>query len=228
MRVLHDGTQEDVRAEGGGLVGRLFHERAGRVRLLADDELPVLLANGPAAPVEMEQRQAVVRRLHLRVIPALRQVRAGRSRELHRLARHRQLAGKELGDERFRGRIRRVVDDKPAVSEHLLDPSAEGVGHSRAGRIRLPQAGEDPRLELGRRQRLLELVERGQHGVVERHGRRQARLLTRGAAATPCGARGCRRRRRPSGLLPSRDPRRQSRRSGRPARDGRARPVRPP
>ena len=99
-------------------------QRRRRKLLIADDEVAVLLADrAPAAAVEMEQREAVVLRVHLRVVAARGQIGAGERRQLDRLARHRQLAREDLADERLRRRIGRVVDDQPAVAEHALRSS---------------------------------------------------------------------------------------------------------
>src|SRR4029077_8825839 len=118
-RVLHNRKEQDVRAEAGGLRRRLLHERRGGVLLIANHETAVLLANRAAAPLEREQRQAVVLRVHLRVVAARGQIRSGEGGELYRVSRIGQLAGKPLADDRLRGGIRRVVDDESAVADNL-------------------------------------------------------------------------------------------------------------
>jgi hypothetical protein len=100
-RVLHHGPQQHVGTEPGRLLGRLLHERRCRVRLVADQEAAVLLADGAAAAVEMKERDALIVLMHLRVIAARGEVRSGERRELSGLARHRQLTPEHLADERL-------------------------------------------------------------------------------------------------------------------------------
>ena len=57
-------------------------QRVGRVVLVADDEPAVLLANGAPRAVEVEQRQAVVLRLDLRVVAARHELGAGSAASL--------------------------------------------------------------------------------------------------------------------------------------------------
>ena len=66
--VLHDRSQQHVRAESGGTLVGFLHERCRRVILVADDEAAVFLADSAAPAVtmiEMEQREAVVLLVHL-------------------------------------------------------------------------------------------------------------------------------------------------------------------
>src|SRR5439155_21242479 len=61
-RVLHDRTQQHVRAEVGGPRRRLLEERRCRKLLIADDESAVLLPNCPPPAIvgiQMEEREAV-------------------------------------------------------------------------------------------------------------------------------------------------------------------------
>ena len=105
-RVLDDRPQQHVRAEAGRSIGGFLHEHGRRIVLIAHHELAVLLSNGTASAFEMEQREAVVLRLHLRVIAARHEIGSGQRGELRGPARHRQLAGKDSADERLRRRIR--------------------------------------------------------------------------------------------------------------------------
>ena len=73
-RVLHDRPQQHVRAEAGGILGGLLHQRGGAVRVLADEKLSVPLANRLTAAVQHEQRDRVVLRLDLRMVAASLQV----------------------------------------------------------------------------------------------------------------------------------------------------------
>jgi hypothetical protein len=164
--VLHHWSQQYVRAESGRALGCLLHEGRGGISIVADDETAVLLTDRSPATFQMEEREAVVLRVHLRVIAARCQIRSGERRELDGLARHRQFAGKDLADQRLGRGIGRVVDHQAAIAENVLDPAAECVGHPNARLVGSSQAGHHVVAEFRWRQQLFEFVE----GFVNRVG----------------------------------------------------------
>jgi hypothetical protein len=115
----------------------------------------------------VEEREAVVLGVNLRVIAACGEIRSGERREPDRLPRHRQLARKHLADERLRRRVGRVVHDQPARAQHFFEPPTERVRHSGAGRVGAAQRRDQLIAEGGGRQNLFELVQRVDDGVVE-------------------------------------------------------------
>ena len=84
-RVLDDRAQQHVRAEAGGTFRRLRRPAPPWDTAVADQEAAVLLPDrAPAAIllIRVKQREAVVLRVHLRVIAARREIGAGERREL--------------------------------------------------------------------------------------------------------------------------------------------------
>jgi len=84
----------------------------------------------------MEERETVVVSLHLRVVPARRQVRPGQRREPDRLPGVRDLAREERADERLRRDVGRVVHDEPPGAEHRVEPGPNASAIPTPGRTR--------------------------------------------------------------------------------------------
>ncbi len=129
-RVLHERPQEDARAEAGRLVRGLAHEIGG-------------LLNRTTSAVETEEGDAVlIGRLDLCVISAGGQIGAGGGGKLRRLAGCRELAGKEVADERLGRRVGCVVNDEAAVAQHAFEHAAERGGHADARCVGGAEVGE--------------------------------------------------------------------------------------
>src|SRR5262249_13009644 len=161
--VLYHRPQQDIRAETGRPFGRLLDQLRRGELLITDKESAVLLPDGAASAVEVEQRQAVVLRVHLRVITARSQIRSGERSQLDGRPRDRKLAGKDLANKGVRRRGGRVVAEEAARAEDVFEPLAEGVGHARAWLVSATQAVDDRGAEFGCGKESFELVE----GVVD-------------------------------------------------------------
>src|SRR6266540_7071705 len=74
QRVLRHRPQQYVRAEARRPRRRLFEQRGDRVLLVANDKAAVLLADDPAAALEVKEREAVVLGMHLGVVAPRDQV----------------------------------------------------------------------------------------------------------------------------------------------------------
>ena len=180
---------------------------------------------GAAAAVEVEQREAVVLRVDLRVVAARRR---GRRRPAPASCAVSpgvdSSRANTLADERLGRRVRRVVDDQAAVAEHRFDPAAERVGHADARRVGAPQVGHAATRGI-RWGAAAVRARRGRRRCDRRARRWRPAPARRRAAPAATTVRGVERRRRTpytTGLRPSRDPRRRSRRPRRPARCARA------
>ena len=169
--VLHDRPQQDVGAERGRLLAHESAERVRRQQGVAEGEGVVAQANGPALAVQVEQRDRVGGRLHLRVVAARRQLRPGRRRQPRRLAAQSQLPVEHRPGERLGRGIGRIEHDQAALAEHAVEPPAERLDQPGPGRVRRGEALEKRRGELRRRQGLPELLEQRADSLRQPHGR---------------------------------------------------------
>ena len=169
--VLHDRPQQDVGAERRRLLANEIAERVRGQQGVAQGEGAVAQANGPAPPVQVEQRDRVVGRLHLRVVAARRQLRPGRRRQPRRFAAQSQLAVEDRPGERLGRGIGRIEHDQAAVAEHAVEPPAERLDQPGPGCIRRGEALENRRGELRGRQGFPELIEQRADGLRQAYGR---------------------------------------------------------
>ncbi len=140
--VLDNRSQQDARTEGGWPVAGFLSQHRRGVDRVPHDKLPVLVADGPAPTPKMEEGQTIVLRMDLRVVSPRDEGRPGRRCQAGGPSRRRQLAAKHLGDQRLGRRVRRVVDDEPAIAEDSFEPPTERLGHADAGRIRIAELFE--------------------------------------------------------------------------------------
>src|SRR5206468_6725757 len=85
-RVLDNRPEQHAGTESRWLLRGPFQELCRRIPLVTDHEGTVLLADRSARAIKVEQRQAVVVRVDLRVIAARGQVGASQRGKLARLA----------------------------------------------------------------------------------------------------------------------------------------------
>ena len=168
QRVLHEGTQQHVRAEmsrsGGGFLG----ERGERPRRVADDRLVAAAADRAARAVEMEERDAVGLRNDLRLVAARREFVTGGCRERCGPPRMAEFACEQVAHQRFGRRIGRFEHHEPVGAEHGLQPARERVGDAGAWPVGCPQLAEHPVGEVGLRERGRQFVESLFDAAVER------------------------------------------------------------
>ena len=176
QRILHEGSQQDVRAEARRVGVDLAQQVVGGDHALAHRESRRRHPDGLPRLVEAEQRHAFGLRLDLRVVAGGHERRARRRGLARGLARRPQLVREERSHEGFRGGIGCVEHDEPGGAGQPVEPAGERFHESRALGVRGAEPGEHLVRELGRRQELAE----GGRGIA--HVARQADGGRRGAA----------------------------------------------
>ena len=116
------------------------------------------------------------------MVAACGQRGSGFGRQSGRVAGVLDLAGEDVGDQRFRGRIGGIEHDEPARSKHTLQPSTEGLGHTGARLVAAAKIVEERRRELCGRQCGLQLRKRSGDRLVQSHSCNGAGMCARQVA----------------------------------------------